>query len=267
VPGALARCGGVRGSERARGAGIPCLRQARGEGARERWMRTLGPALISRDLSVVVGRAGQGVHVPPGEQGLRGGVGLRGHPPHRSVAESRCQPADHLRTDCTICGRPRHVVQARRTTTSSMWTRTAGPGRARTAVGASRFVRRPVARSYDRVDLMSWVLCVLQGGISNGETIIIRVAFKPTSTIGKEQNTVTRVGGPPALNPKLKASAHVGCWCAQEGLETTMRGKGRHDPCVLPRAVRRFCFGGVGQKMSSRLLTTTCPCRCPWWRR
>jgi chorismate synthase len=54
----------------------------------------------------------------------------------------------------------------------------------------------------------------VQGGISNGENIVIRVAFKPTSTIGKEQNTVTRTGE-----------------------ETTLRGKGRHDPCVLPRAV------------------------------
>jgi len=53
----------------------------------------------------------------------------------------------------------------------------------------------------------------IQGGISNGETIIIRVAFKPTSTIGQEQETVTRTGE-----------------------ETLMRGKGRHDPCVLPRA-------------------------------
>jgi chorismate synthase len=33
----------------------------------------------------------------------------------------------------------------------------------------------------------------VQGGISNGETVIIRVAFKPTSTIGQEQHTVTRV--------------------------------------------------------------------------
>lgn len=54
----------------------------------------------------------------------------------------------------------------------------------------------------------------IQGGISNGENIIIRVAFKPTSTIGREQDTVTRTGE-----------------------DTTMRGKGRHDPCVLPRAV------------------------------
>eukprot|EP00871_Galdieria_phlegrea_P004916 jgi/Galph1/5425/GphlegSOOS_G4033.1 len=54
----------------------------------------------------------------------------------------------------------------------------------------------------------------IQGGISNGENIILRVAFKPTSTIGKLQKTVTR-----------------------SGEETELRGKGRHDPCVLPRAV------------------------------
>jgi chorismate synthase len=54
----------------------------------------------------------------------------------------------------------------------------------------------------------------IQGGISNGENIIIRVAFKPTATIGKEQRTVTSVG-----------------------VETTLAAKGRHDPCVLPRAV------------------------------
>eukprot|EP00968_Pinguiococcus_pyrenoidosus_P014385 scaffold1307_cov200-Pinguiococcus_pyrenoidosus.AAC.74 len=54
----------------------------------------------------------------------------------------------------------------------------------------------------------------IQGGISNGETIVVRVAFKPTSTIGREQQTVTR-----------------------DGEEVSMRGKGRHDPCVLPRAV------------------------------
>ncbi len=53
-----------------------------------------------------------------------------------------------------------------------------------------------------------------QGGISNGENIIIRVAFKPTATIRKEQNTVTA-----------------------EGVATTLAAKGRHDPCVLPRAV------------------------------
>ncbi|MFM6056659.1 MAG: chorismate synthase, partial [Microcystis aeruginosa] len=54
----------------------------------------------------------------------------------------------------------------------------------------------------------------IQGGISNGENIIIRIAFKPTATIGKEQKTVKR-----------------------SGEETTLAAKGRHDPCVLPRAV------------------------------
>ena len=53
-----------------------------------------------------------------------------------------------------------------------------------------------------------------QGGISNGEPIIIRVAFKPTATIRKEQRTVT-----------------------QSGEETLLAARGRHDPCVLPRAV------------------------------
>jgi chorismate synthase len=54
----------------------------------------------------------------------------------------------------------------------------------------------------------------VQGGISNGENIIIRIAFKPTATIRKEQNTVT-----------------------QAGESVTLAAKGRHDPCVLPRAV------------------------------
>jgi len=54
----------------------------------------------------------------------------------------------------------------------------------------------------------------IQGGISNGENIIIRAAFKPTATIGKEQKTVNNTGE-----------------------ETTLAAKGRHDPCVLPRAV------------------------------
>ena len=54
----------------------------------------------------------------------------------------------------------------------------------------------------------------IQGGISNGENIVIRAAFKPTATIGKEQRTVTNTGE-----------------------ETVLAAKGRHDPCVLPRAV------------------------------
>lgn len=54
----------------------------------------------------------------------------------------------------------------------------------------------------------------IQGGISNGETIVTHIAFKPTSTIAQAQGTVTR-----------------------DGQEVELRGKGRHDPCVLPRAV------------------------------
>lgn len=54
----------------------------------------------------------------------------------------------------------------------------------------------------------------IQGGISNGETIRFAVAFKPVATIFKDQDTVTRDGEP-----------------------TTYRARGRHDPCVLPRAV------------------------------
>ncbi len=54
----------------------------------------------------------------------------------------------------------------------------------------------------------------LQGGLSNGEPIVFRVAFKPTSTIGKSQVTSD--------------------W---DGKECELKARGRHDPCVLPRAV------------------------------
>ncbi|KAK7279663.1 hypothetical protein RJT34_24719 [Clitoria ternatea] len=54
----------------------------------------------------------------------------------------------------------------------------------------------------------------IQGGISNGEIIYMKIAFKPTSTIGKKQNTVTR-----------------------DKKETELIARGRHDPCVVPRAV------------------------------
>lgn len=55
----------------------------------------------------------------------------------------------------------------------------------------------------------------IQGGISNGELIYCRVAFKPIATIFQEQNTVDSTGQAVKLKPKM----------------------GRHDPCVLPRAV------------------------------
>ncbi len=54
----------------------------------------------------------------------------------------------------------------------------------------------------------------IQGGISNGETLFFRVAFKPVSTISLPQNTVAFDGSP-----------------------VVFEAKGRHDPCVLPRAV------------------------------
>lgn len=54
----------------------------------------------------------------------------------------------------------------------------------------------------------------VQGGISNGEEIVFRVAFKPTATI---------------LQPQKTVDIH--------GAETELMGRGRHDPCVVPRAV------------------------------
>ena len=54
----------------------------------------------------------------------------------------------------------------------------------------------------------------IQGGISNGEDIYFRVAFKPVATILMEQHTVNI-----------------------DGIDTTMKARGRHDACVLPRAV------------------------------
>lgn len=54
----------------------------------------------------------------------------------------------------------------------------------------------------------------IQGGISNGEAIVFRIAFKPTATIMTSQPTVSNTG-----------------------LDTELEGRGRHDPCVLPRAV------------------------------
>ena len=54
----------------------------------------------------------------------------------------------------------------------------------------------------------------IQGGISNGQDIYFRVAFKPVATILTEQETVDMEGNP-----------------------ATFTARGRHDPCVLPRAV------------------------------
>jgi len=54
----------------------------------------------------------------------------------------------------------------------------------------------------------------IQGGISNGENIYFRVAFKPPATIAQSQETVDLFGN-----------------------NITLEAKGRHDPCVVPRAI------------------------------
>jgi len=54
----------------------------------------------------------------------------------------------------------------------------------------------------------------IQGGISNGEPLVMRIAFKPPATIGRAQATADF-----------------------DGAEQTLKTKGRHDPCVLPRAI------------------------------
>ena len=54
----------------------------------------------------------------------------------------------------------------------------------------------------------------IQGGISNGNDIYFRIAFKPVATLLKPQNTIDK-----------------------DGDSTVLEAKGRHDPCVLPRAV------------------------------
>jgi len=54
----------------------------------------------------------------------------------------------------------------------------------------------------------------IQGGISNGMDIYFRVAFKPVATIMQSQQTID-----------------------SEGILTEIHGKGRHDPCVVPRAI------------------------------
>lgn len=54
----------------------------------------------------------------------------------------------------------------------------------------------------------------IQGGISNGEDIVMRIAFKPVATLLRPQTTIN-----------------------SDGQATTLQARGRHDPCVLPRAV------------------------------
>jgi len=72
----------------------------------------------------------------------------------------------------------------------------------------------PFTMDGDRVRTTTNYSGGVQGGISNGEHLLMRAAFKPVATIFQPQSTVTATGE-----------------------DTTISAKGRHDPCVLPRAV------------------------------
>ena len=72
----------------------------------------------------------------------------------------------------------------------------------------------PFYQDGDRVRTRSPHSGGIQGGITNGELVIARAAFKPTATIVRSQESVTR-----------------------EGESAELQGRGRHDPCVVPRAV------------------------------
>ncbi len=69
----------------------------------------------------------------------------------------------------------------------------------------------------------------IQGGISNGEPIYFRVAFKPVSTIGQDQKTVDF-----------------------DGRDIVLAAKGRHDPCVVPRAIP------IVESMAALVLLDSC---------
>ena len=72
----------------------------------------------------------------------------------------------------------------------------------------------PYVRKGERLGTLTNHSGGVQGGISNGEPVIFRVAFKPPATIGLAQQTSD-----------------------YQGQATTLEAKGRHDPCVVPRAV------------------------------
>ena len=88
-----------------------------------------------------------------------------------------------------------------------------GSGFAGTRLRGSRH-NDPFVRKGDRLGTLSNRSGGVQGGITNGEPIVFRVAFKPPATIGQPQQTAGYDGAPAALE-----------------------AKGRHDPCVVPRAV------------------------------
>jgi chorismate synthase len=93
----------------------------------------------------------------------------------------------------------------------------------------------PFINKGDRLGTLTNYSGGVQGGISNGEPIIVRVAFKPPATIGQAQSTVDF-----------------------DGNEATLEAKGRHDPCVVPRAVpivesmAALVIGDLAQRQRSR---------------
>jgi chorismate synthase len=84
----------------------------------------------------------------------------------------------------------------------------------------------------------------IQGGISNGEPVYFRVAFKPPATIGLDQETVDFDGKP-----------------------VTLAAKGRHDPCVVPRAVpiveamAALVLADCALRQAARCNRNLAPCR------
>jgi chorismate synthase len=88
-----------------------------------------------------------------------------------------------------------------------------GSGFAAAAGRGSQF-NDPFEQRDGRVRTQSNHSSGIQGGISNGEDVYFRVAFKPVATIGKAQQTVDT-----------------------SGAAAELQAKGRHDPCVVPRAV------------------------------
>lgn len=88
-----------------------------------------------------------------------------------------------------------------------------GSGFAGTAMHGSQH-NDPFVAKGDRLGTQTNHSGGVQGGISNGEDVYFRIAFKPPATIGLPQRTVDYAGA-----------------------EATLEAKGRHDPCVVPRAV------------------------------
>lgn len=89
-----------------------------------------------------------------------------------------------------------------------------GDGFASAAMRGSEFNDAIISGNTHGIQTLSNHSGGIQGGISNGNEIVFKVVFRPTSTISVSQNTITK-----------------------EGKSTELKAQGRHDPCVVPRAV------------------------------